>query len=111
MIRQSPTADEAKGALMGRYSLSDEQAKAILDMRLRRLTAMERGEIEEELAGLRAEIARLNHLIEVLEALKALIREELTLVRDQYGDERRTQIVADAATLDLEDLIPLKTWS
>ena len=77
-------------------------------MRLRRLTAMERTEIEEELAGLREEIARLNHLIEVPEALRALIREELVLVKDQYGDERRTEIVADAATLDLEDLIPLE---
>jgi DNA gyrase subunit A len=108
VIRQSPTADAAKEALISRFSLSDEQSKAILDMRLRRLTAMERGEIEEELAGLREEIARLQHLIDEPEALKALIREELNLVRDQFGDVRRTQIVADAATLDIEDLIPLE---
>jgi DNA gyrase subunit A len=108
VIRSSPSADEAKISLMSRFSLSDEQAKAILDMRLRRLTAMERGEIEEELAALREEIRRLVYLIENDDALKALIREELVLVRDQYGDERRTQIIADAATLDLEDLIPLE---
>jgi DNA gyrase subunit A len=91
---------------MSRFGLSEEQAKAILEMRLRRLTAMERDEIEQELATLRAEIARLVHLIENEDALKELIRQELVLVRDQYSDERRTQIVADAASLNLEDLIP-----
>ena len=108
VIRNSPTAEEARGALRNRFDLSEEQSKAILDMRLRRLTAMERGEIEEELTSLRAEIARLVHLIENDDALRALIREELNVVRDQYGDVRRTEIVADAATLDLEDLIPVE---
>lgn len=108
IIRNSPNADDARDALSGRYDLSEVQARAILDMRLRRLTAMERGEIEEELTSLREEIARLLNLIENEDALRALIREELHVVRDQYGDERRTQIVADAATLDLEDLIPVE---
>lgn len=106
VLRASPNAEDARAALMSRFGLSEEQAKAILEMRLRRLTAMERDEIEQELATLRAEIARLVHLIEDEDALKELIRQELVLVRDQYGDERRTQIVADAASLNLEDLIP-----
>ena len=108
VIRASESVEAARNALMSSYQLSEEQSKAILDMRLRRLTQMERSEVEEELTALRAEIARLLHLIENEDALKALIREELVLVRDQYGDERRTQIVADAATLDLEDLIPVE---
>jgi len=106
VLRASPNADDAKDALMARFGLSEEQAKAILEMRLRRLTALERSEIEEELSGLRVEMARLAHLIEDEAALKGLIRQELLLVRDQFGDARRTQILADAATLDLEDLIP-----
>jgi len=106
LLRASPNADDARAALISRFGLSEEQAKAILEMRLRRLTGMERAEIEQELATLRAEIARLVHLIEDDEALKALIRQELVLVRDQYGDARRTDIVMDAASLNLEDLIP-----
>jgi DNA gyrase subunit A len=108
IVRESATADEAKLTLQTRFELSDNQAKSILDMRLRRLTGMERAEIEKELDGLRVEIARLLHLIQDSDALKALIREELVTVREQYGDARKTEIVEDAASFDMADLIPVE---
>ncbi len=107
-IRQSKTHEEAHHNLMVRFTLSDRQAKAILDMRLRRLTGLEREQIVEELAAVRLEIARLRAILEDEGLLLDLIERELREVREQYGDERRTQITHDAADFDIEDLIPVE---
>ena len=93
---------------MSRFGLSEKQASAILEMRLRRLTGMERDEIIAELEAVRAEIARLRAILEDEGLLLNLIEEEMVAVRDQYGDERRTGIVAAAGDFDLEDLIPVE---
>jgi len=108
IIRASQTGDEAKTNLMSRFGLSEKQASAILEMRLRRLTGMERDEIIAELEAVRAEIARLRAILEDEDLLLNLIEEELVAVREQYGDERRTGIVAAAGDFDLEDLIPVE---
>ncbi len=108
IIRASATVDDARSALMSQFGLSHIQAQHILDMRLRRLTGMERDEILNELAEVRAEIARLVAILEDEGLLLDLMEKELVEVRDQYGDERRTQITADAADFDMDDLIPVE---
>ncbi|MFP4146658.1 MAG: DNA gyrase subunit A [Halorhodospira sp.] len=89
----------------GVYRLSQSQAQAILDLRLHRLTAMEQDKVVEEYGSLLERIAELIHILESGERLMEVIREELVELRQQYGDERRTEIREDAAELSLEDLI------
>ncbi|MFP4648827.1 MAG: DNA gyrase subunit A [Halorhodospira sp.] len=89
----------------GVYRLSPSQAQAILDLRLHRLTAMEQDKVVEEYGSLLERIAELIHILESGERLMEVIREELVELRQQYGDERRTEIREDAAELSLEDLI------
>ena len=89
----------------GVYRLSEEQAQAILDLRLHRLTAMEQDKIVEEYGKLLDRIAELIHILESGERLMEVIREELVELRDSFGDERRTEIREDTAELSLEDLI------
>ncbi len=89
----------------GVYRLSEAQAQAILDLRLHRLTAMEQDKIVEEYGNLLERIAELIHILDSGERLMEVIREELVAVRDQYGDERKTEIREDTAELSLEDLI------
>ena len=108
IIRSSETVDIAREALMDRFALSERQAQAILEMRLRRLTGLERDEILKELEALRVEIARLRGILESEEKLLAVIEEELIAVRDQYGDPRRTGIEQSSADFDLADLIPVE---
>ncbi|MBV69886.1 MAG: DNA gyrase subunit A [Myxococcales bacterium] len=108
IIRGSQTTEEARQGLMSRFSLSEKQASAILEMRLRRLTGMERDEIVAELETVRAEIARLRAILEDEGLLLEVIEGELVEVRDQYGDERRTNYVAASSDFDLEDLIPME---
>ena len=93
---------------MQRFGLSERQASAILEMRLRRLTGMERDEIVAELEAVRAEIARLRAILDDEGLLLDLIEQEMVAVRDQYGDERRTNFVAASSDFDLEDLIPVE---
>ena len=107
-IRQSKTHEEAHESLMVLFALSDRQAKAILDMRLRRLTGLERDQIVEELESIRVEIARLRAILADEGLLLDLIESELREVREAYADERRTQITQDAADFELEDLIPVE---
>ena len=107
IIRGSATAEEAK-RLMDRFSLSHPQAQAILDMRLRRLTGLEREEILNELEAVRAEIARLKSILNDEGLLMDLIEAEMLAVKEQFGDERRTQVVQSEADFDLEDLIPVE---
>jgi DNA gyrase subunit A len=108
LIRASQTTDEARMGLMSRFGLSERQAKAILEMRLQRLTGMEREKIESELAELQAEISRLKAILADENLLLDLIEKELLEVREAYGDERRTRIFAGGADLNLEDLIPVE---
>ncbi len=108
IIRNSPTVEEARLRLMDRFALSLRQATAILEMRLRRLTGMERDEILAELEQVRAEIARLRGILDSEEELLKVIRGELDEVRERYGDDRRTSIEASEADFDLADLIPVE---
>ncbi|UXR69609.1 DNA gyrase subunit A [Staphylococcus sp. IVB6246] len=107
IIRESETDKVAMDSLQSRFSLSDRQAQAILDMRLRRLTGLERDKIENEYNELIAYIAELEEILADEEKLLALVREELTEIKERYGDDRRTEIqLGDVDNLEDEDLIP-----
>ncbi len=106
-IRQSPDADVAKERLMKRFSLSDKQAQAILDMQLRRLAALERQKIEEEQRQLIAEIEYLRSLLADPHKVLEVIHTDLQEVAEKYGDERRTFIAVDInEDFSEEDLVP-----
>jgi len=105
VIRASPDGASARLALMGRFELSQVQAQAILDMRLQRLTGLERDKIEQEYAELLATIERLEAILASETLLMQVVRDELQEVRDAYADERRTEIVDSRAELDIKDLI------
>ena len=92
LIRASRTTDEASAGLQDRFALSHLQAKAILEMRLQRLTGMEREKILEELEQIRATIERLLQILGDVRELLAVIKEDLTAVLADFGDERRTEI-------------------
>jgi DNA gyrase subunit A len=106
LIRGSQTADIARVGLISQFSLSLEQAQAILDMRLQRLTGLERDKIENEYAELVSRIAELKAILADAEKVLEIIREELTEVRDRFNDERRTIISVDEDSFEDEDLIP-----
>ncbi|EUJ30612.1 DNA gyrase subunit A [Listeria cornellensis] len=107
LIRASKTADIAKEGLMTQFSLSDKQAQAILDMRLQRLTGLERDKIEDEFNSLMALITDLKAILGDDERILEIIREELTEIKEKYADKRRTEILAgDLVSLEDEDLIP-----
>jgi len=97
--------DEAKGRLMERFGLDDVQAQAILDMQLKRLQGLEREKIESEYAELEKKIAYYNELLASEEKIRGVLRDELTEIRDKYGDERRTEIAIVEDEIDIEDLI------
>jgi len=105
LIRSSATPPEARQALMKQFKLSEIQAQAILDMRLQRLTALEREKIDEEYKEVTALIKKLKQILEKEELVKEIIIEELTKIKEKYGDERRTEIVAKEASIDIEDMI------
>ncbi|TYS69412.1 DNA gyrase subunit A [Sutcliffiella horikoshii] len=107
LIRSSQTADIAREGLMTEFSLSEKQAQAILDMRLQRLTGLEREKIEEEYQGLMQLIAELKAILADEEKVLEIIREELTEVKDRFNDTRRTEImVGGFENIEDEDLIP-----
>lgn len=107
LIRASRTTDIAKEGLMTQFDLSEKQAQAILDMRLQRLTGLEREKIEEEYASLIQLIADLKAILASDEKVLDIIREELTELKDRFNDERRTEIVSGGLEhLEDEDLIP-----
>lgn len=107
IIRGSSNDEEALNALMSEFSLSDRQGKAILEMRLRRLTGLERGKIEEEYQGLVALIADLKEILANESRVHQIIRDELLEVKQKHGDERRTEIVRGSDfDIEDEDLIP-----
>ncbi len=105
ILRNSKTTDIARDTLMDRFGLSEKQAQAILDMRLRRLTGLEREKIEEEYNELMALITRLKEILEKEELVLNIIKEELLEIKRVYGDERRTRIEIDSTEIDYEDLI------
>ena len=105
IIRSSKTSDIAKSTLMERFQLSDKQAQAILEMRLRRLTALERDKIEEELNEIMQYIEYLNSILADEMKLLGVIKEELIEIKSKYNDERRTEIQKVVNEIDIEDLI------
>ena len=105
-IRASKDDDEAKAELIAKFALSDRQALAVLDMRLRRLTNIELTKIEEEYRTIMNEVQRLRTIIASDELQIAAVREDLTRIKTDYADPRRTQIVDSTANLEVMDLIP-----
>ena len=106
IIRSSQTTQEAKNRLIERFSLSDEQAQAIVDMRLKALTGLEREKLEAELKDLIALIAELKEILADEKKLLGVIKEEILAISAKYGDDRRTQIGYDEYDMSMEDLIP-----
>lgn len=105
MIKKSQGPAEAKTKLMGTYSLSEIQAQAILDMRLQRLTGLERDKIIADYKAIMEEIARLEGILNSEELIRGIIKDEFTEVLESYGDERRTDIVGKADEIQMEDLV------
>ena len=104
-IRESQTADIARAALMDGFKLSEKQAQAILDLRLQRLTGLEREKIEEEYQEVLKKIEWLKSVLADESKIMAIIKEELTQVKAKFGDERRTTITYDMSEMNEEDLI------
>ena len=106
IIRGSANVQAAKTELMERFALSDAQAQAIVDMRLRALTGLEREKLENEYKELEAKIAELKAILADEKKLLGVIREEISIVGEKYGDDRRTSIGFDEFDMSAEDLIP-----
>ena len=105
LIRKSKSPQDARDALVAKLSLSAHQAQAILDMRLQRLTALERGKILEEYEELIKTIARLKEVLANDALILNIIVEELLAIRDRFSDERRTEIIAEISEINVEDMI------
>jgi DNA gyrase subunit A len=105
LIRESADTETASTQLQARFKLSEKQAEAILNMRLAKLTGLEREKLEEELAEVRATIAGLEELLASKPKRMAMLLDELEVVVKKYGDERRTEILADDGEMTIEDLI------
>ena len=108
LIRRSPSADEARPALMELLDVDEIQATAILDMQLRRLAALERQRIIDQLAEIELEIADLKDILEKPERQRAIIRDELMAIVEKYGDDRRTKIIAFNGDVTDEELIAVE---
>ncbi|MBP3966901.1 DNA gyrase subunit A [Paenibacillus lignilyticus] len=106
LIRASQTTEEAREGLISRFSLSLDQAQAILDMRLQRLTGLERDKIEAEYAELLRKIAEFKAILADEQLVLQIINEELEEVKEKFGDERRTELMASEDEILDEDLIP-----
>ena len=105
LIRSSATPEEAKNGLMTRFELSEIQAKAILDLRLQKLTGLERDKIKEEYEELMKTIAYLKEVLANHDLRMKIIKEELEEIREKYGDERRTEIEYAGGDVSIEDMI------
>jgi len=105
LIRGSQSPDEARAGLMRQFSLSQIQATAILDMRLQRLTQLERTKLVEEYQEVLKQIEYLKSVLASEALVRSIIKDELTQIRDEYKDDRRTQIVKEEAEINIEDLI------
>ena len=105
LIKQSEDVASARAALIERFQFSEKQAQAILDMRLARLTGLERDKLEAEFAQLQEQIAYLRSLLENEPLLMAVIKEEMQQIRDKFADDRRTELTIIEGEIDIEDLI------
>lgn len=108
IIRNSKDDSQAMNELMSNYNLSEIQAKAIMDMQLRRLTGLSRAKIEDEYHGLLETIEDLKDILANHSRVLSIIRDELTAVKEKYGDERRTEIANSGFDMQDEDLIPVE---
>ncbi|OGS41949.1 MAG: DNA gyrase subunit A [Euryarchaeota archaeon RBG_16_62_10] len=108
IIRKAKTRDEARGSLMAKYLLSEEQTKAILEMQLQRLTGMEMQAVRDEAEAMRKLIDELRSILKDEKKILGIIRSEAVAVKEQFGDDRRTTIEANAVDMDIEDLIPVE---
>jgi len=106
LIRNSRDPDVAREGLMKTFELTEIQARAILDMRLQRLTGLEREKIEKEYKEVSELIEKLKEILEKEELRMNIIKDELLIIRDRYGDERRTEIVMSGDEIQIEDMIP-----
>jgi DNA gyrase subunit A len=106
LIRASKDPDTAREGLMSRFALSEIQSKAILDMRLQRLTGLERDKIQQEYTEVKDLIGKLNEILGNEPVRMQIIKDELAELRDRYGDERRTQVVPSDDDFTMEDMIP-----
>ncbi|MCX8112137.1 MAG: DNA gyrase subunit A [Bacteroidia bacterium] len=106
LIRRSQTPEEARNGLIESFALTPTQAQAILDLRLQRLTALEREKIQQEYADLQEKIAYYKKVLADPEEQKAIIRSELERLEADFGDERRTQIIPDEGEITIEDTLP-----
>ena len=105
LIRASKNAEEARNGLMDNFNLSEKQSQAILDMRLQRLTGLERDKIEAEYNELIKNIAYLRDILNKEELVLSIIKEELIEIKTKFGDERKTRIESSITDIDIEDLI------
>ena len=105
LIRSSSDAKEAKARLMSEFDFSEIQAQAILDMRLQRLTGLEREKIDAEYQDLIKDIARFNTILESPAMVLQIVKNEIDEIKELYGDERRTEILKDVDDIDMDDLI------
>jgi DNA gyrase subunit A len=105
LIRRAQSPDEARAGLMRQFTLSEIQANAILDMRLQRLTQLERAKLVEEYQEVLKQIEYLKSVLASEALVRSIIKDELTQIREEYKDDRRTQIVKEEAEISLEDLI------
>ncbi|GAB3573880.1 DNA gyrase subunit A [Amycolatopsis endophytica] len=108
LIRRSPTVDEARTGLIELLDIDEIQATAILDMQLRRLAALERQKIVDELAEIELKIADLQDILDRPERQRQIVKDELTEIVDKYGDDRRTQIIPFDGDVSVEDLIAVE---
>ncbi|MGM9609223.1 MAG: DNA gyrase subunit A, partial [Eubacteriales bacterium] len=109
LIKASASIPDAKAGLMEAFGLTDPQAQAIVEMTLGRLSGLERQKVEERLAKLRDLVAHLEGILADDGKVKEIIREEMTAIRDRFGDDRRTEIVEAGDDIDIEDLIEKHT--
>ncbi|MGB4002418.1 MAG: DNA gyrase subunit A [Bacillota bacterium] len=105
LIRSSPTPDIAREGLMKNFNLTEKQAQAILDMRLQRLTGLERRKIEDELKDIMNLIKELKGILADEQKVLQIIKDELSEIKETFGDDRRTRITAGSSDFDVEDLI------
>ena len=105
LIKKSPDAPTAKERLIARFAFSEKQAQAILDMRLQRLTGLERDKIQNEYDNLQERIAYLKQVLETPQMVRDIIKEEMLEIKEKYADERRTEITFSAEEIDLDELI------
>ena len=106
IIRGSRDPETARNGLISEFELTEIQARAILDMRLQRLTGLEREKIEAEYAEVLKQVAYLNQILAERELRMQIIKDELQELKERYGDERRTSITHSADDIDIEDMIP-----